>query len=116
MAQITDILHIGGTRGTPFDIMLYTIAALPRPVPYTDGMSIRQNNELNSSARRNWTQTCKEVKQWRQVCRSWRECHEQHDATGSKYVSLCEVVQELANLYKNLRGGNGRSRMNTSGS
>ena len=52
MAQVTDILDVGGTRDTPFDIVLYTFAALPRTVPYTDGMSVRENNELNSSARR----------------------------------------------------------------
>ena len=95
MAQITDILHVGGTRDTPFDVMLYTLAALPRPVPYTNH-NFREHNELNSAARRNWTQTCKEVKQWRQVCRSWRDCHDQHDATGSKCIHLCEFVQELA--------------------
>ena len=42
MVQITHILHVGGTRDTPFDIVLYTLAALPRTVPYTDGMSVRE--------------------------------------------------------------------------
>ena len=103
MAQITlsNILQLGGSHGSPFDIMLQTLGALP-PI----GQRIIMGQE---SADKNWRQNCREMKCWRSVCREWRNCHDQSESTGSSCIHLCEFCIEIRAKLKKEREAAGEA-------
>ena len=97
MAQITDILNLGATRDHPFDIILTTLACQPRLVPYILDTSttigrerwltnIDETDRERWLLQRKWIEMCAEATKWRQVCRIWRECHQEHIVIGSRCV------------------------------
>jgi len=98
MAQITYILQLTGTQDSPFDIVLTTLAQIPRATPYTyaprhnPSDTWRATNELRSLIRDAWIRTCKEATQWRQVCKIWKDCHDEHIATGSGCIDLGRIA------------------------
>ena len=69
--QIIDILNLGGTRDSPFDIVLITLTQIPRLV------LVNPNTEIRLMKKR-WIKACMEAAKWRQVCTIWRQCHEEH--------------------------------------
>ena len=104
MAQITlsNILQLGGSHGSPFDIMLQTLGALP-PI----GQRIIMGPE---SSDKNWRQNCREMKCWRSVCREWRNCHDQSESTGSSCIRLCEFCIEMRAKVKKEREAAGEAK------
>jgi hypothetical protein len=87
MAQIIDILSLGGTRDSPFDIVLTTLTR----IPLINGLtSVREIRVLKQW----WINECKEATKWRQVCRIWRQCHEEHIVVGSRQINAGKLAAD----------------------
>ena len=87
MAQIIDIINLGGTRDSPFDIVLTTLTRIPRLVPHTTNTEIRVMKQR-------WIKACMEATKWRQVCRIWRQCHEEHIVVGSRQINAGKLAAD----------------------